>query len=54
MAKCIIGQHDEELFRKRQDHRYLIWVCKHCDRVTRQMKMNHEQMRVFREVKRVH
>ena len=51
--QCRLWGHDEEIFRKREDQRYLIWVCKRCDQVTRQVKMTQPQMRMFRALRRI-
>lgn len=46
--------HDEELYWDRNDQRYLVWVCRRCNKQTRRLKMNHEQRKLFRSVKRVY
>jgi hypothetical protein len=48
------GSHKEELYRKRQDHRVLLWVCSRCGRITRQMKLSNQQLKLFRSVTRVY
>ncbi len=54
MIGCGLLGHNEELYRKQQDHRYLVWVCSRCEKVTRDLKMTPRQMRHFRKVTRVH
>ncbi len=52
---CLLLGHQEELYRKRTDQRYLVWVCKRCDAVTRQMKLKACEMKMFRgKVKRIY
>jgi hypothetical protein len=48
------GYHDEELWRRRKDQRYLLWICKRCGKVTKSFKMNKEQIKLFKSIKRIH
>jgi len=49
---CTIGYHPhEDLYRRQTDQRYLVWLCKHCNKVTRQLKMTREQMKLFKAVR---
>lgn len=50
----MFGLHKEDLYRKRQDHRVLLWVCSRCGKVTRKLKLNTQQLKLFRSVKRVY
>lgn len=51
---CFFKGHNETIWRQQKDQRVLLWVCDRCDVVTRSLKMNHKQMKLFRAVKRVH
>ncbi len=52
---CIFCGHKEEIYRKREDHRVLLWVCSRCNTVTRSLKMNYLQMKLIRKgIKNVH
>jgi len=50
----LIGHNGEDLYRKREDHRYLLWICKRCGKVTRKLKLNKDQLKIFRSVQRVY
>lgn len=50
---CLVG-HDENIYWDKKDQRYLVWVCRRCEKKTKHLKMTHAQRKLFKSVKRVY